>query len=158
MNNCLTAPLKEPEALSQMQPCPRLFLTKHGDLGRGSSLPKFRHGTLTMEALINSRPLIQGRRVHRGCKYKSGISTKAAEFPFICFPPLSCAETATHGTEANEYDSHPLPFCTKVMNCFTVWSKLTPWYTKGLKFRCSKERTRRTVTVEFSADMRINSE
>lgn len=97
MNNCLTALLKEPEALSQMQQCPPLFLTKHGDLGSKSSLSKFRHGTLTTEALINSRLLIQGKRAH-----KPGISTKAAEFPFICSPPLSCAETATHGTETNE--------------------------------------------------------
>lgn len=101
MNSCLTAPLKEPQALSQMQKRPPLFLTEHGDLGRGSSFPKFWHSTLTMEALTNSRPLIQWRRGHRGCKHKSGIFTGTIEFPFICSPPLSPAEIATHGSKTN---------------------------------------------------------
>lgn len=70
----VNSPLKEREALSQTQ-CPRLFLTKQGDLGRGSSLSKFRHGTLTVEVLINSRPL------YKGAEHPGDVNTDLASLP-----------------------------------------------------------------------------
>lgn len=43
------------------------------------------------------------------------------------------------------------PSLTSWMKSSTVWSKLTPWNTTGLKFLCSKDLTNRTVTTTSSA-------
>lgn len=141
MNSCLTAILKEPEALSQMQQCCPLFLTKHGDLDRKSGLSKFRHGALNMEAVISSRLLIQAKKAH-----KFGISTNAAEFPFICSPPLSCAETATNGTETDclgtelpltiPHKSNELLYCLIQVNSMIHHRSEIPVFKRTNKTNC----------------------
>lgn len=43
------------------------------------------------------------------------------------------------------------PSLTSWMKSSTVWSKLTPWNTTGLKFLCWKDLTNRTVTTASPA-------
>lgn len=57
------------------------------------------------------------------------------------------------GSKLEQYFNPPpdSPSLTSRMKSCTVCSRLTPWKTTGLKFRCSKERTRRTVITASPA-------
>lgn len=60
-------------------------------------------------------------------------------------------------TPKTKWSRHHIPFFRNRINSFTVWSKLTPWYTTGLKLWYSNERMRRTVMVTSSESMWRNS-